>query len=210
MGIKLRWAVRLPDTEAPAIMFNDNGVWFTYGNKVSMEWLKTLLRALGKVTPVESVKILPVREAAPKGADYVFIIFLHGRSPSPEILLGRLGDDYEEDGLADIPLDEFSSLIGNPSRLVTDYWSAEYRNRDKYHLIVHWFDGQRERALNLCSLRRLAGEFEKGEMGGQMTQTDEETGQLHDFSWVRIPLNAFGGKMLLTPDRVEGIISSST
>ena len=124
MGIKIRWDVRLPDNEEPAIMFNDNGVWFTYGNKVSLEWLKTLIRALGKVTPVESVKIHPVREAAPKGADYVFIIFLHGRSPSPETLLGRLGDASEEDGLADIPLDEFSSLPGNPPRLLTSCWSC--------------------------------------------------------------------------------------
>lgn len=205
MNTKIKWDVRLPDKEAPAVMFNDNGLWFTYLKAVSLDRMKTLIRELAQVSAIESVKIRPIMEAAPEGADYTFSTARKQSCPL-EISITPFQDDPMDYALRDMPHGEFSSLIGNPSKLAVDYWSLAYRFKDSYKLIVHWIDGQRERELSVATLMKLTERFQDGMLGGEMAQIDEETGTRHDLTWVMFPLGVLFGPSEAMPDRYSATI----
>lgn len=180
--VKILWDTSTDDG-FHAVMFNDNGVWFAYRWKVSLNRLKVVIREISRNIPIKAVKIRPVSEIGTNSCEYTFVY------TSNDVLISRKIKKQDEDKSRCRVLSnkELASLLGNPSRLLADYWDELYEPPVKYNMHLNWEDGESDRIPDLKSFGSINRSVKNGVYKGTFEQIDGNTGVSLRCEWSALP-----------------------
>lgn len=179
---KIKWDISSRDG-LQAMMFNDNGVWFEYIKKITINRLKTLMREFSQHVPIHSVSVRQISDIGAVNCEYRCFY------TNSKFTISKQPKDPDEDDLAYLDLTdaELTALLGNPSNLLADYWNELYISDYTYQMQVTWEDKDPDRQLSSKSLGKINLCRINGQSAGTLEQIDADTGLRHRFKWAITP-----------------------